>query len=171
MAALAFILVWAGIFRRSSSAVAFTICCDNWWPWTDYRVGKPKRCLSSRQKPISGRRRGVLVCFRFLSFASGFVRLLFPSLNHIYLTRYNQAQLLYHLTPFKNREIKNVINICNMWLASITIKEGLAILSSPGGLLKITSQLVELVTAPLISKPANKENFTSQFRKSDRSFK
>lgn len=58
-----------------------------------------------------------------------------------------------------------------MWLASITIKEGLAILSSPGGLLKITSQLVELVTAPLISKPANKENFTSQFRKSDRSFK
>lgn len=66
------------------SAVAFTICCDNWWPWTDNSAGDPKSCLFSRQKPTSGRRRGDLVCFTFLSFVSGFMRFLFPPLNHIY---------------------------------------------------------------------------------------
>lgn len=29
VAALVFILVWASIFRRSSSAVAFAMCCDS----------------------------------------------------------------------------------------------------------------------------------------------
>lgn len=79
--------------------------------------------------------------------------------------------LLHHFTPFKNGEIINVINACIMWVAIITIKDGLSIPSSPGGLFKITRQLGELITAPSISKPANRENCTSQFQKSAHSFK
>ena len=58
-----------------------------------------------------------------------------------------------------------------MWVAIMTIKAGLSIPSSPGRLFKITSQRIELITAPSISKPANRENCPSQFRKSAHNFK
>lgn len=46
--------------------------------------------------------------------------------------------LVHHFTAFKNDSINIVTNTCIVQLAITAIKEGPAIPSSPGGLLKIT---------------------------------